>query len=94
MLVAEGTKLGRVKSQYTSPGCQKTKENPILPDSFTHIFILFLMVFPIGPPKMHKHFCIGLPKTHIGTTESVLALLICIGPPESVLALLNPYWPF
>ena len=32
--------------------CQP-EENPILPDSFTQIYILFLIGFRIGPPKMH-----------------------------------------
>ena len=50
--------------------CQP-KENPVLPDSFNQIYIIFLIGFRIGPPIMHRH----------------------IGPPESVLALLNPYWP-
>ena len=63
--------------------CQP-KENPVLPDSFTQIYILFLIGFRIGPPKMHRRFRIGLPKIH---------RRFRIGPPESVLDLLNPYWP-
>ena len=61
--------------------CQP-EENPVLADSFTQIYILFLIGFRIGPPKMHRRFRIGLPKMHIR---------FGIGPPESVLALLNPY---
>ena len=38
----------------------------------------------IDPPKMHRRFRIILPKMHRG---------FLIGPPESVLALLSPYWP-
>ena len=29
------------------------EENPVLPDSFTQIYILFLIGFPIGPPENH-----------------------------------------
>ena len=43
--------------------CQP-KENPVLPDSFTQIYIIFLIGFRIGPPKMHRRFRIGLPKIH------------------------------
>ena len=63
--------------------CQP-EENSALPDSFTQIYILFLIGFRIGPPKMHERFRIGLPKMHRRFRFS---------PPESVLALLNPYWP-
>ena len=41
---------------------------------FTHIYILFLIGFRIGPSKMHRHFRIGLPKIHI---------LFRIGPPKT-----------
>ena len=41
--------------------CQ-TEENLVLPNSFTQIFILFLIGLRIGPPKMHIRFCIGLQK--------------------------------
>ena len=70
---------GNPKEQPCQP-----KENPILPDSFTQIYILFLIGFHIGPPKMHRRFRIGLPKIHSWFR---------IGPTESVLAPLNPYWP-
>ena len=63
--------------------CQP-EENLALPDSFTQIYILFLIGFRIGPPKMPRRFRIGLPKMHRRFN---------IGPPESVLALLNPHWP-
>ena len=39
-------------------------ENPVLPNSFTQIYILFLIGFHIAPPKMHRRFGIGLPKIH------------------------------
>ena len=45
---------------------------------FSQIYILFLIGFRMGPPKMHRRFRIGLPKCTDG----------------SVLALLNPYWPY
>ena len=40
--------------------CQ-AEENPVLPESFTQIYILFLIGFRIGPPKIHRPFRIGLP---------------------------------
>ena len=43
--------------------CQPS-ENPVIPYSFTHIYILFLIGFSIGPSKMHGQFRIGLPKIH------------------------------
>ena len=58
------------------------EENPVLPDSITQIYILFLISFRIGPPKKHKRFRIGFPKMHrqfrIGPPESVLALSKCM----------------
>ena len=63
--------------------CQP-EENPILPDSFTQIYILFLIVFRIGPSKIHRGFRIGFLRSIDG---SVLALLKCID--GSVLALLR-----
>ena len=72
--------------------CQP-EENPVLPNSFTQIYILFLIGFRIGPPNMHRRFCIGLPKMHgrfrIGLPKNNRRFRI--GPTESVLALLNPY---
>ena len=65
------------------PACQP-EENPVLLDSFTQIYIIFLIGFRIDPPKMHRRFRIGLPK---------ILRWFCIGPPESVLALRYPYWP-
>ena len=51
------TKLHQpVGNPEEQPG--QPEENPVLPDSFTQIYILFLIGFHIGPPKMH----IGLPK--------------------------------
>ena len=43
--------------------CQP-KKNPILSDTFNQIFILFLIGFRIGPPKLHVRYRIGLPKMH------------------------------
>ena len=60
------------------------KEKLVLPNSFNQIYILFLIGFCIGPPKMPRRFRIGLPKMH---------RWFRIGPPESLLALLNLYWP-
>jgi hypothetical protein len=38
--------------------------SPSLPDSFSQIYILFLIGFRIGPPKVNRRFRIGLPKIH------------------------------
>ena len=54
--------------------CQ-AKENSVLPDSFIRIYILFWIGFCIGPPKIHRRFGIGLPKSIDGY---VFALLNCI----------------
>ena len=71
--------------------CQP-EENPVLPDSFTQIYILFLIGFRIGPPKMHRRFCIGLPKIHrrfrIGPSK--IHRRFHIGPPQDTLNLLLP----
>ena len=75
----QGCSEGNPEEQLCQP-----KENSVLPDSFTQIYILFVIGFRIGPPKMYRQFRIGFPKMH---------RRFCIGPPESVLALLNPYWP-
>ena len=56
------------------------REKLVLPDSFTRIYILFLIGFCIGPLKMPRQFSIGLPKIH---------RRFRIGPPESALALLK-----
>ena len=53
--------------------CQ-SKENPIFPHSFTQIYIILLIGFCIGPPKMHRWFRIGPSKIH---------RLFCIGPPKN-----------
>ena len=60
--------------------CQP-EENPVLPDSFTQIYILFLIGFRIGPPKIHRGFRIVLPKLH---------RQFRIGPPQVTLNLLLP----
>ena len=56
--------------------CQ-TEESPVLPDSFIQIYILVLVGFYIGPPKMHRRFHIGLPKCidRIGRPKVSLNLL-------------------
>ena len=43
--------LGKLGNPLEQP-CQPSK-NPVVPDSFTQIYILFLISFRIGPPKMH-----------------------------------------
>ena len=55
-------------------------ENPLLPNSFTQIYILFQIGFCIGPLKMHRQFHIGLPKLH---------KRFLIGPPDWL-----GMWPF
>ena len=50
---------GNPKDQPCQP-----EENPVLPDSYTQIYILFLKGFRIGPPQMNRQFRIGLPKIH------------------------------
>ena len=49
------------------------QQNPVLPESFTQIYILFPICFRIDPPKMHRWFRICLPK---------ILWLFCIGPPK------------
>ena len=75
----------------TTVPCQP-EENPVLPDSFTQIYILFLIGFRIGPPKMHRRFRIGLPKIHrrfrIGPRK--IHRRFRIGPPQVTLNLLLP----
>ena len=71
--------------------CQP-KENPVLPDSFTQIYILFLIGFRIGPPKIHRRFRIGLSKIHrrfrIGPPK--IHRRFRIGPTQNTLNLLLP----
>ena len=55
----------------------QTKENPVLPDLFTQIYILFMIGLRIDLPKCKDCF--------------VLAFLKSMD--ASVLVLLNPYWP-
>ena len=40
-------------------GPTQPEENPALRDSFTQIYILFLVGFRIDPPKMHGRFIIS-----------------------------------
>ena len=67
-------------------------ENPVLPDLFTQIYILFLIGFRIGPPKMPRRFRIGPPKMHrrfrIGLPK--IHRRFRIGPPQVTLNLLLP----
>ena len=69
--------------------CQP-EEKPVLPDSFTQIYILFIIGFRIGPPKMHRRFRIGLSKIlrrfHIGPPK--IHRRFRIGPPQVTLNLL------
>ena len=64
--------------------------NPVLSNSFTQIYILFLIGFRIGPPKMHGQFRIGLPKIlrrfRIGPSK--IHGWFRIGPPQVSLNLL------
>ena len=78
---SEGYPEGEARGKSRELPCEP-EENPVLPKSFTQIYILFIIGFRIGPPKMHGRFRIGLPKIH---------KRFRIGSPESVLALLNPY---
>ena len=68
------------------------EENPVLPDSFTQIYILFLIGFRIGPPKMPRRFRIGPPKMQsrfpIGLPK--IHRRFRIGPPQVTLNLLLP----
>ena len=69
--------------------CQ-SEENPVLPDSFTEIYILFVIGFHIGPPKIRRQFCIGLPKIHrqFCISPPKMHRRFCIGPPQVSLNLL------
>ena len=62
-------------------GAFQPDENPVLQDSFTQIYILFLKYFHVGPPKMYRRFRIGLPKIHRRFRT---------GPPQVYLSLLPP----
>ena len=70
---------GNTEEQPCQPG-----ENPVLPHSFTQIYILFPIGFRIGPPKIHRRSVLAFLKT---TDGSVLALLKSTD--GSVLALLS-----
>ena len=65
------------------------QKNPVLPESFTQIYILFPICFRIDTPKMHRWFRICLPKFY---DCSVWALLKSIE--GSILALLRLPWIF
>ena len=56
--------------------------DPVLPDSITQIYILFLIGFRFCPPKMHRRFRFGLPKIH---------RRFRMGPPKNPQTV--PYWP-
>ena len=43
--------------------CQ-SEENPVLPESFILIYILFLIGFRNGPATMHRRFRTGPTKMH------------------------------
>ena len=68
------------------------EENPVLADSFTQSYILFIIGFRIDPPKMHREFRIGLHKIHgwfrIGPPK--IHRRFRIGPPQVSLNLLPP----
>ena len=79
------------KGNPEEPPCQP-EENSVLPDSFTQIYILFLIGFRIGPPKTHRRFRIALPKIHrrfrIGPPN--IHRRFYIGPAQVTLNLLLP----
>ena len=81
----QGCSEGNPEEQPCQP-----EENSVLSDSFTQIYILFLIGFRIGPPKMHWRFRIGLPKIHrrfrIGPPK--IHRLFRIGPPQVTLNLI------
>ena len=70
---------GNSKEQPCQP-----EESPVLPDSFTQMYILFLIGFQICISRIHRRFHISLPKIH---------RRFRIFPPNSVMALLNLYLP-
>ena len=78
---------GNPKEQPCQP-----KENPVFPDYFTQIYILFIIGLRIGPPKMHRLFCSGVSKIHskfrIGPPK--IHRRLRIGPPQVTLKLLLP----
>ena len=75
-LSKRGGKDRKPKGNPEEQPCQ-LEENAVLANYFTQIYNIFMICFRIGSPKMHRRFCIGLPKSIDG----------------SVLALLNLYWP-
>ena len=53
------------KTQGKSQGANMPAEdNSVLPNSFTHIYIILPKGVHIGPPKMQRWFRIDLPKIH------------------------------
>ena len=55
---SEGFQRAEPEGNPKAQPCQP-EENPVLPDSFTQIYILFLIGFCIGPPKMHRRFILS-----------------------------------
>ena len=80
--IPETKKRAKPEGNPMEQPCQP-EENPVLPDSLTQIYILFLITFHIGPPKMHRRFHIGLPKIHrrFRTGHSKFHWRFHIGPP-------------
>ena len=78
------------KNPEVQPG--QLEENPVLPDSFTQIYIIFQIGFRKCPPKMHRRFHMCLPKIHrrfrIGPPKTHRRFRI--GPPKVTLNLLPP----
>ena len=66
--------------------------NPVLPDSFTPIYIIFFIGFCIGPLQLHRWFYIGLPKIlrmfRIGTRK--MHTRFAMGYPQVYLNLFPP----
>ena len=65
--------------------CQP-EEKSFLPDSFTQIYILFLIGLPICPPKMHRRFRITLSKIlrRFRINPPKIHIRFRIGPPQLV----------
>ena len=80
---SEGLPEGGARGNPQDQLCQPA-ENPVLPDSFTQIYILLLIGFRIGPHKMHRRFCIGLPKIlrRFGIGRPKIHRRFRIGPPH------------
>ena len=79
------------KGNLKEQSCQH-KENPVLSNSFTQIYNLFVIGVRIGPPLMHIRFHISCPKINkrfcIG--PPIMQKWFCIGPVQFFFNLLPP----